>query len=72
MCPEDPVGLILADPVLVHVRKEVEFAVWREPLVNGLACVGWDRRAIGFSVGGVGGRLGVVLAAEVAVLRVRA
>lgn len=70
--PEDPVGVVLGDPVLVHVGEEIKLAIGRKPLVDGLARVGRDGRAIGLSVGGVGRGLGVILAGEVAVLRVGA
>lgn len=51
-----PVGVVLAHPVLAHVRQEVELAVGLEPPVDGLAPV---RRHGNGSVPG----LGVILAA---------
>lgn len=70
--PEHPVGLVEGDPVLVHPGEEVELAVALEPALDGLALVGRDGSAGGCAVGGVGVRLRVVLAVEIAVLRVRA
>lgn len=68
--PEYPVGIELAHPVLLHVRQEIELTVGLEPLVNRFALVWRNGGAIGFAVGGVGRWLGVVLSAQVAVLRV--
>lgn len=72
MTPELPVAVKLANPELVHVGKQIFLAVRREPLIDGFTLVRRDRRAIGLAVGRVRGRTGIVLAAQVAVLRVRA
>ena len=48
--PEVAVGRALADPVFVHVRKEVELAERREKGADARTCVGWD--------GGAGGGAG--------------
>lgn len=66
MSPEDPVDVVLADPVTAHVRAQVEPATGREPPVDGLARV----RPHEDAVGGVGDRPGVILSARVAILRV--
>lgn len=71
MRPKYPVGVRLADPVPVHVGQEIELAVGPEPLVDGLAPVRRDGGAPGLVVRGVGGWLGVILAAQVAVLGIR-
>lgn len=63
MSPEHPVGVDLADPVLVHVGEQVQLAVGLEPFVDGRAAVCRDGSACGGAVGGVGGRLGIILAA---------
>lgn len=70
--PKNPIRVKLADPVLLHVGKQVKFAVGFEPVLNGLALVRRNGRAVRLTVGRVGTRLGVVLAAKVAVLSVRA
>ena len=67
--PKDPVGVVLADPVLVHVGEEIELAVRLEPLVNRLAGGGRDGGTVGGAVGGVGHGLGVILAASWSQLR---
>ena len=72
VAPELPVGLVLGDPVLVHEGQEVQLAVPGEPLVDGLALVWRDGGAARLAVGGVGARRRVILAAQVAVLGVRA
>lgn len=68
--PKHPVGINLANPVLVHVGQKIEFAIGLEPLVYGLALVRRDWCAIWLAVGGVWARLGIVLAREIAVLSV--
>jgi hypothetical protein len=47
VAPEVVVGRALADPVFVHVRKEVELAEGREESADAGACVGWDSGAGG-------------------------
>lgn len=61
--PEDPVGVELAHPMLLHVGEEIELAVGPEPRLNGFALVCWDGGAARLAVGGVGGGLGVILPA---------
>jgi hypothetical protein len=60
--PEAGVGLALADPVLLHVREQVDAAELQDDLVERRAVVRGDAL----------GRRGVVLAREVAVRGVRA
>ena len=52
--PEVAIGRSLADPVFVHVRKEVELAEGREESADAGACVGWDRGAGGGAGCGIG------------------
>lgn len=68
--PENPVRVVLVDPELLHVRKKIFLAVGSKPVGNGLARISRDGRAVRRAVGGVGRGLGVVLAAQVAVLSV--
>lgn len=68
--PEHPVGVVLVDPELLHVCKKIFLAVRSKPVGNGLSGISRHRRAIRLAVSGVGRRLRVVLAAQVAVLGV--
>lgn len=61
--PEHPIGVVLANPVLVHVGQKVQLAIRGEPFVNRLPCVGRNGGATRLTVGGVGRRLGIVLSA---------
>lgn len=62
--PEVPVGLAAADPVLVHVGKQIQLASGLKPVLDGLALVGRDGGTIRLGVGSVGRGNGVVLAAS--------
>ena len=62
----------LGDPVVVHVFQEVVAAEWLEEGADVGARVGGHGGAVLEAVGGVGRRDGVVLAVQVAVLRVGA
>lgn len=63
MGPELPVWGVLVDPVLLHVGQQIQLAVRLEKGLEGWTCVRRHRGAISSAVGGVGGRLGVILAA---------
>lgn len=61
--PKDPVGVVLADPVLVHVCQQVQLAIRLEPLVNRLALVRRDWGSMRRPISGVWRRLGIILSA---------
>lgn len=62
--PEYPVGLILADPELVHVGEQVHLAIGLEEGVNWRTSVRWNGGSIGFAIRGVRLRVGIVLSAN--------
>ena len=65
VAPEVAVGLVLCDPVLVHVGQEVELAERREEGAYAGSCV-WRDGCSGGSPGcGVWGRTGIVLSTGV-------
>lgn len=72
VAPEPGVVLVLRHPVLVHVRQQVELAERLEERADAGPRVGRHRRAVRLARRGVGRRDRVVLAREVAVLRVGA
>lgn len=70
--PEVGVGRALVDPVGVHVVEQVVAAEVLDEIVHAGALVRRHHGTVGQAVGGVGRRHRVVLARQVAVLRVRA
>lgn len=68
--PQDPVGVALSNPVLVHPSKQIRLAVALKPLVDGLALVRRHGSTGGSAIGSVGAGLGIILAAQVTVLSV--
>ncbi|KAJ8108241.1 hypothetical protein OPT61_g8307 [Boeremia exigua] len=68
--PESGVVLVLRDPVRVHVLEQVVAAKGLEEGPDVGAGIRGDDRAVGEARGGVGGGYGVVLACQVAVLRI--
>lgn len=72
VAPEPGVVLVLSNPVLVHPSEEIVLSERLEESTDIWARVRWDGGAVGFAVGRVGGRDGVILAGEIAVLGVGA
>jgi hypothetical protein len=72
VAPETGVILVLRDPVVVHVFEQVVAAEGFKECADVGAVVRGDEGAIGEAVCGVGRGYGVILAIEIAVLRVGA
>jgi hypothetical protein len=67
--PNGRVGLVLGDPVLVHVVEQVDTTELKNEFINRSTVPSRDKSAVGELLGG---RLRVVLAGEIAVLFIRA
>lgn len=61
MAPEGVVGLVLGNPVFVHVFEQIKLSEAFKECADIGAGVGWDLGAIGEAGGGVWGGGGVVL-----------
>jgi hypothetical protein len=72
MSPESLVGCALVDPVFVHVCQQVVLAEGLDEGIDAGTSVGRDDSAIGQTIGGVWAGAGIELAAEIAVLSIRA
>ena len=72
VAPKIIVGLILCDPVLVHVRAQVEGTEWLQESPDVRAIVRRDIRALWCPCGGVWRRVRIVLTFEVTILCVGA
>ena len=70
VAPESRVILILSNPVIVHVFKQVVLAEWLEESANVGAGVGGDRNSVRFSSGRIWRRNGIVLTSQITVLSV--
>lgn len=70
MSPETSIILVLCDPVVVHVLKQIVFAERLEESANVGAVVSWHWSSIGFPSSGIRRWNRIVLASKVTILTV--